>query len=36
VSRFDRNGDGELSGEESSQILDAFVRTVGKRSRWRL
>ena len=36
VARFDLDGDGQLSGDESSQILDAFVRNVGRRSRWRL
>ena len=36
VSRFDTDGDGQLSGDESSQILDAYVRSMGKRSRWRL
>lgn len=36
VSRFDTDGDGQLNGDESSQILDAYVRSMGKRSRWRL
>lgn len=36
LKRFDANGNGEIDGEESSAVLDAFSRSVGKQQRRRL